>query len=118
MKQKIWEGSFDGKLTSLVIEDDTIKFEQLNEGIISNIGKGLMRFASAHPFLTGVLAYSAYDAIKRNISSVVSRTKIYAKDINERSKMREVVKQMEKAGWKVVKSKYIGQGYEWTLERK
>ena len=118
MKEKIWEGSFNGKLTSIVKDNDVFMFEQLDEGIIASIGKKAMKFANAHPFLTGVVAYAAYDAIKRAISSQMSSIKLHAKDINERSKMREVVEQMKKSGWTVVQSKYIGRGYEWTLQRK
>jgi hypothetical protein len=117
----LWEG--DNQLSPLrlcaTITEGlaTLRVTQRPEkgGII----KGLGNFAKAHPFLTGMVAGFAVDALSTYFKNKNYTTKFYAKDITERSFYRKMVEQLMKTGhYKIKKQGYEnGSGYTWELQR-
>jgi len=124
MKMEIWRGVVSGKTKKLLAEevDDSLclSFEPLEENLedtVAKIAVGTIRFAKAHPILTTFAALYAWNSLKK-YTEAKNSVKFYAKDVKERNYYDAMIKDMQKAGWRIVTSKYVGgTGYEWTLHR-
>ncbi len=124
MSIELWQGFLKGQPHRLLVEDrdetTTIILEPVREGFLTDLLKDTVSFAKNHPFLTGMLAQHAYDSVKKYIQAKSSALNLYAKDVSERPKYQEMIKDLEKNGWKVVKSRYVpgSTQYHWELHRK
>ncbi len=115
-KETLWEGMMAGKPTALILEADTVTFEPLTEGLLTDIASKAFGFAKAHPFITTVTGLYAYDAWKKYKDKINKTVKFSAKDKNEKKGMEPIVMQMSKSGYKIAKQGYKGSdGYEWEL---
>jgi hypothetical protein len=118
-KETLWEGMVSGKPLKMVVENNTIVFEPLTEGLFANIASGAWGFAKAHPVISTIAGIAAVDAWKKYKDKINKTVKFQAKDRSERLSMEPVINQMVKSGYKIVKQAYKGaSGYEWQLEKK
>lgn len=121
MKIDLWEGFLKGKPHKLVVEDHsqgvTITIEQLTEGpltVVENVS-----FSKALPQLSKVMSKYAHDAVKNYMKAKQMPLYMYATTSQERGKYFALVRDMEKHGWKVVKSRLAGSGGQyWEMAKR
>ena len=80
---------------------------------------GLKNAVKAHPFLAGMAASYAVDALSTYFKNKKYTTKFFAKDLSERGFYRKMVEQLLRTGnYKLVKQGYgNGNTFEWELIR-
>lgn len=116
----LWRG--DNELSSLslraTITEGSAALRITQQPEKGGILKGLGTFAKDHPFITGVIAGFAVDALSKYFKNKKYTTKFYAKDITERTFYRKMVEQLMKTGhYKIKKQGYEDSGYTWELQR-
>lgn len=121
MKVDLWEGFLERKPHKIVVEDDhnrvTVTIEQITEGPLTVIES--VSFSKALPQLSKAVAKYAHDAIKNYMKSKKLPLYMYATNAQERSKYFALVRDMEKHGWKVVKTRIAGSGGQyWEMEKR
>lgn len=122
-RKVIWTGVYQHTISELLVTEDDkgmhCEIRPVNEGLLHNIAKGAMSFAKAHPFITGWAAAAALDSLRKYNEAKKQAIHFYAKDMPERIKYTKMVKEMEKNGYRVVKSGYKGGSeYFWELHRR
>ena len=127
MKEQLWEGICEGRAVRISGEqngkDVHIEIETVNEGFLTDLVGGAVSFGKAHPFITAIAlapwAKLAFDALKKYKLAKDTALKFYTKDVNERSKYFNMVKELEKSGqYKLVKQGRRDAGYYWELHRR
>lgn len=127
MKDVLWEGICQGKPIRITGEQKDqsihVDIEILREGFLTDLVGGAVRFAKAHPIITGIAmapwAKLAYDAFKKYKLAKDTALKFYTKDLNKRAEYFKMVRELERSGqYKIVKQGYRDSGYYWELHRR
>lgn len=123
MKEKIWEGVYEGKAANVVVEPTAsgtlYHIELLESGFLHDIIGGVTSFAKSHPWITGMMAGWAWSAIEKYNKAKRDAVQFYAKDMPERIRYEKMVNDLvRKGGYEVVKHGYEGTGYHWELYRR
>lgn len=124
----VWENEttttiIDGVEYSLTFESVEDGVKQLNIQTKPSIIKGVVgaatEFASKHPFITGVAALWAYNAVKKYTQNKKYTTRFFAKTTEDKRLYDKIVSDLMKTGhYKLVSSKYVDGGKIWELQRK
>lgn len=123
VQHTIWFGTHHRVPSELMVEErDGTLFCQLTpitEGVIADLAKGVVSFAKSHPFLTGWAAIAAAGSLYKYNEAKKQAISLFAKDMPEKITYAKLVRDLEKYGYRVVKSGYKGgAGYFWELRKK
>lgn len=112
MKTELWQGFINGQPHKLLAEEQSggmsMTFEVLTEGPLTVVES--TSFSKALPQLTNVLTKYAHDAVKKYMKAKGMPLYLYATNAQERPKYFALVRDMEKHGWKVAKTRFAGSG--------
>jgi hypothetical protein len=124
----MWEGICEGKPIKITCEqqenlDVQIDIEVLQEGFLTDLVGGAVRFTKAHPIMTTIAiapwARLAYDAVKKYKLAKQTALKFYAPNQTKRAEYFKMVREIERTGqYKIVKQGYRDTGYYWELHRR
>ena len=126
-KEIIFEGNienFDGPLGSdpellsiqLYLEEGKLGSSIKNSagGFIKGIGSAI----SKHPFLSGVMAGFATDALKKYTRNKRNTITFYGKSFREKNFYKKMIKDLESSGhYKIVRNQFVDGGQMWQLKR-